>query len=290
MARYRLHGYAASPDFAWQGWRLRIPGTNPGGEYHGFIAPDSASGWPAGRDEIGADGLSGYKDSIDTGSAGPWQKDIWGGMIMGEVDNLSDHVYRSPGEMRPRPNASGGVNTVRSHQTMRSAGYAIAPGNYRSLGALDYGLAMRGPLLTNGGGGSMIPVRYLGPPVARPPLAVAIGPAMAPPQNGATATVAQPPPPGYPVSSPSVPVYSVPPISPAPAPTVAASPSDFVPSQGQTVPGITPGTTPSVISAIQAWLNSSSVITGVSNWWIAAGIGAALLMFSGQASGGGRKR
>jgi hypothetical protein len=98
--------------------------------------------------------------------------------------------------------------------------------------------------------------------------------------SGATNVVGQPPP-----SSPG-PVYMVPwtapPVVPTPAPSVAASPSDFLPSQGQVIDGLTPGTpsAPSTAPTTFAeWLAASTVIPGVANQWIAlAGLGAFLMM------------
>jgi hypothetical protein len=127
-----LAGYTCVPPFAWSGWRLRIPGGPVGGQYHGFIAADS-HGWPGGHDEI---------SSPDHGSLGdvdivsdPWNP-VWGGTVLREGQQNSDHVFRTSAEMRPRPNASGGANVVHGFQRRRTAGFAEAPGNYRALGAM----------------------------------------------------------------------------------------------------------------------------------------------------------
>jgi hypothetical protein len=137
--------YANAPANAWAGWRYRIQGGPIGGQYHGFIAPDETedyAGWPHGPREM----IRPMDDPRGLGTY-PWEdwdKQVFGGTPLMEGDTLSDHVYRSPAEMRPRPNASGGVNTVRAVQLERTAGFAVAPGNYKTLGATP---------------------RYLGPPL-----------------------------------------------------------------------------------------------------------------------------
>jgi len=141
-----IAGYTAAPFNAWPGWRYRIPGGPVGGQYHGYIASDDivdGVGWPAGHDEI-------YRAVDNPAGLGgmPWHgwDDNWGGIPLNEGETVSDYVYRGPAEMRPRPNASGGVHTVRAVQTRRSAGYALAPGNYRGLGALTDNPIVRGLL------------------------------------------------------------------------------------------------------------------------------------------------
>lgn len=316
-----LHGYASPGDFAWSGWRYRIPGGPEGGQYHGFIGPDSAhsweggqGGWPAGRSEI-TDGPqvrpSGHSLLPGQGSSfGPWDKN-WGGTAFSEGQTHSDHgdhhIYRSPSEMRPRPNASGGVNVIFGHQEEATPGYAEAPGNYRSLGAAPF--QADGPLIT--------PPRYLGPPTPAPivytgpspqlcsrlaypscpqgytrprggPPCYTPAPGCIPTQGyGATNVVGQPPP----FTNPG-PVYMVPwtptPVSPAPAPTVAASPGDFLPSQGQVIDGLTPGTpsAPVAPSGFTQWLAESTIFPSIENQWVLLGALGAFLMFN---SGKGKR-
>jgi hypothetical protein len=128
--------YTNSPSLAWAGWRYRIQGGPIGGQYHGFIAPDETvdyQGWPAGPREM-------FRPMDDPRGLGvyPWEhwnKHVWGGTAYMEGQSPSDFVYRGPAEVRPRPNASGGVNTVRAVQQRRTAGFAVAPGNYKTLGA-----------------------------------------------------------------------------------------------------------------------------------------------------------
>lgn len=125
-----LRGYAVAPALAFSGWRLSVPGEPDGGQYHGYIGPDSTNnGWPAGTDEIG----NSSTPQLSGGSLTPWDH-LWSGIALREGQNLSDYVYRSPSEMRPRANASGGANVVRSFQRRRTPGAALAPGNYKALG------------------------------------------------------------------------------------------------------------------------------------------------------------
>jgi hypothetical protein len=283
-------GYTNAPSLAWAGWRLRIPGGPYGGQYHGYIAPDSA-GWPAGRAEIYRPSGSTHGLGADA-PAGPWS-DEWGGTALREGESHSDYVYRSPAEIRPRPNASGGAHVIRSFQTRRSAGYAVAPGNYRGIGGM--GLAVEP-------GASSGRVRYLGPPVhpgastgvarqgpgdlvVRQPYDPSIwaglnvcpawgcgGPWRSPgdyfPMPGATSKVPLPLP-SPPSPSNVVPVWSAPPVSPTPSPTVPASPADFLPSQGQNVPGITPGA--SAGTSFADWLSQSTIIPNIANQWVLGG-------------------
>jgi hypothetical protein len=226
---------------------MRIPGGPVGGQYHGFVGPDSSyQGWPGGRSEIGESGqVNPAGKSLLPGegdSRGPWDRS-WGGTAFGERENHSDYVYRSSPEMRPRPNASGGTNVIHGHQTRRSAGYAVAPGNYRGLGAVMYDGAAayyRDPSLLPGGAfrATIIPVRAIGPALTTIPSD----------STGATSVVGQPAPPISPAPSPTIPIRYLgpplslgPPISPAPAPVVNAPPGSWLPAQGIIVPGVTPG-------------------------------------------------
>jgi hypothetical protein len=240
----RLAGYSPSPDFAWSGWRLRLPGGPEGGQYHGFIGPDSDYGWGTenGSEIAGAPDAHAY---VEPGNPflgdlprEPWSNE-WGGTPLAEGETVSDSVYRSPGEMRPRANANGGALTVYGYQTRRSAGFAESPGNLgppggsyhracpppahnRTLGA---GFTVRTPNPAPRGG----PARYL-----------PIGP-------GATSTVPQPGapgtpavwggrPPGYVTIAPNTNVNPVTgvanPTSPAPSPTVSVGPASLLPSNG----------------------------------------------------------
>jgi hypothetical protein len=219
-----IGAYTGAPPLAWSGWRLRIPGGPAGGQYHGFLGPDSL-GWR---------GVPGGPPPALPPS--PWQ-DVWGGTALKEGQSLSDYVTRGPAEMRPRANASGGVNVVSAFQTQKTAGYAEAPGNYRGVGATPNFVACPefdcSPIISRGPAPCFTPI------------------------CGATNFVAQPAPPSGPGGT-LVP-YSAPPVSPAPSPTVSATP--------------TSAATPA--DPITAWLGSSTIFPGVENLWLALGAGAA---------------
>lgn len=323
----RLHGVTKAPDFAWSGWRLKIPGGPEGGQYHGYIAPDSTQsweggqgGWPGGRSEI-AEGPqkrpSGHSLLPGQGSSyGPWDKE-WGGTAFTGGQTHSDHagkeIYRSPSEMRPRANASGGVNTIFGDQEEATAGFAEAPGNYRGLGYADLGMminpAARIPLSPVGvmptypvprPPQALVPPipasppqQYLGPPVRvvvgpdMQPIPYYPGPTMIPSYgSGATNVVAQP--------SPSTPgpiavvQWTAPPVSPTPAPVVTATPADYMPSQGQVIDGLTPGTpsAPSTGTTFSEWLSESTIFPSIQNQWVVLGALAAFLMMN---SGKGKR-
>lgn len=313
-----MAGYTAAPFNAWSGWRYRIPGGPIGGQYHGFIASDDivdGVGWPAGHDEI----FRAVDNPAGLGGM-PWHgwDDTWGGIPLNEGETVSDYVYRGPAEMRPRANASGGTNTVRAVQTRRSAGYAIAPGNYRGLGAM--------PPRACPAWGCGPPPHFLGPPVPGPTIHACpeimmpscppgqtrgnSGPPCYTPSGPCTGlTVSQPPPPISPQPGPITAtgcpagqyqdaagnctsdwrnpyaLYLPDTYSPAPAPTVAANtcPTGYSqdPSTGNC---LAPGVAPSG-SGIMAWLGASTQIGGVNipNAAI-AGVGAliAMKMFGGR--------
>jgi hypothetical protein len=331
--------YRSTPFSAWSGWRLRVPGGPIGGQYHGFIAADSA-GWPAGRDEIYRTGydttglgavdprdprcvelheaLQREREQIEAtrrhheqihdfiaahpecheregsetlalhglgDTTGPWDSN-WGGTALHEGETMSDHVYRGPAEMRPRPNASGGAHIVRSLQTKRSAGFAVAPGNYRGIGYMPVD-NLRYPIWGAnppqwGAVNTVRPCPAWG--CGAPPVRIFDGPTgVMTPAPGATNTVPQPPPYAGPGSPYTVPVWSAPPVSPTPSPTVAAGPQNFLPSSGLTLDqqsgaaGAAPAT-----AGISEWLAASTVIPGVKNMWVAGGALAAILLMRGK--------
>lgn len=199
--------YTNAPANAWAGWRYRIPGGPIGGQYHGYIAPDdfvNFVGWPAGQNEI-------YRRMDNPAGLGiypwhPWDKHQWAGVPLEEGQTVSDFVYRSPAEVRPRPNASGGVNTVRAVQLQRTAGFAVSPGNSRTLGAISPQtnvVSAPHPICPAWGCGPPRNVIGDNQPISEPP------PWMGPPPNW----------PVSPAPSPSVP-QPPPPTGPAPTTTV----------------------------------------------------------------------
>ena len=148
-----------------------------------------------------------------------------------EGDSVSDYVYRGPAEMRPRPNASGGVNTVRAVQLERTAGFAVAPGNYRTLGAAPapwWDQPISGPVQFG-------PPRFLGPPNPVHPFPI-ISPDTGPIHQACPAWGCGAPPPWHmgPDASPPV-------VSPAPAPTVPQPPPPTGPAPVNVVPMGPPG-------------------------------------------------
>lgn len=247
----RLAGYADAGDFAWSGWRLRIPGGPAGGQYHGFIGPDSYDGWgTVTGTEIDGAPDSGKNVYVEPGNPflgdvprDPWSND-WGGTALEEGETHSDSVYRSPGEVRPRANASGGAFTVYGYQTRRSAGFAESPGNMSPAGAQGHGhfrhssyhRACPPPPKNQTLGAQMtfsVPSRPIGGPARYLPIA--------PRGPGATNIVPQPGAPGTPLAwgghPPGYvtvnPVTGVsPPISPAPSPVVSVGPASLLPSNG----------------------------------------------------------
>jgi hypothetical protein len=281
-----LGAFVAAPPLAWSGWRLGIPGGPEGGQYHGFIAADSKGFRTSDLQEIGPSASAGKPGPPPGPSSGPWSP-WWGGTPLGEGDTVSDYVYRSSAELRPRPNASGGTNTVRALQEERTAGYAEAPGNYRALGAAPP--ASSGPFA---------PARMIGPKqicpawgCGEPPIhglpSPYPGPVMGP-VIGPTSTVPQPPPPTTPVVGPVTSPQSLCPpgyaqdaagncvydernpyslylpdsSSPAPAPTVAASTCPTGYTQDPTTGNcLAPGQTAS--TGISAWLGESTTIGGI---------------------------
>jgi hypothetical protein len=298
-----MDGYTPAPYLAWSGWRYRIPGGPTGGQYHGYIASDDivdGVGWPAGHDEI-------YRTVDNPAGLGafPWQPwdETWGGIPLKEGETVSDYVYRGPAEMRPRANASGGVHTVNAVQTQRSAGYAIAPGNYKGIGAMPARIC---PAWGCDGPPSW---RKLGPPIHGGPMPVPWHGPIPFPGPRPSPIVPQPPPPPGPFPGPTVaggcpsgqyqdaagnctsdwhnPYSLYLPTdgsSPAPAPTVAANtcPTGYSvdPTSGNCVVA---GTAPS--GGITAWLGSETTIGGmqIPNYLL-AGVGAlvAFKMFGGR--------
>lgn len=222
--------YRRTEPLAWAGWRLKNAGEPPGGQYHGYLAGPSG---PV-----------------------PWQN-VWGGTGFPEGTTPSDFVYRSPGEVRPRANASGGANVIRGEQERRNVGYSVVPGDYRNsrsgLGAAEFV-----PTMPN-----RMPRGFFGPD----PIVVSGGATVAAPTSGPTPTpgpvntVAQQGPPFGPWSTYRVDNWQNLPISPSPSPTVAATPSNFVPSQGQPLATIAPASASVLGGGGQQFTSSISGVT-----------------------------
>jgi hypothetical protein len=109
-----IGAYASVPDFAYPGWRLTVPGGPAGGHYKGYT-----HNYSVGTDLLPAD---------------QYEQDREDGMSSHDAAYASPRnprgVYRSPGEVPPRPNASGSAMTYRGYQTKRHAGTSIAPGAF----------------------------------------------------------------------------------------------------------------------------------------------------------------
>jgi hypothetical protein len=161
------------------------------------------------------------------------------------------HIYRAPGEVRPRATASGGENVIR-------------------LGAISPTLAY--------------PVRSSAPACpawecGATPTEVVDGPAYYWPRPifGATSLVSQPPP-STGVST-LVPSPTPPSLAPTPSPTVAVAPAQTAPSLSQ--PGLTldssgaSTTTTPAVTDVGTWLSEQTLVSGFANWEVT---GAALLV------------
>jgi hypothetical protein len=312
--------YQATDHFAYPGWRLTVPGGPAGGHYKGFTHTQAAgTDIPPGDqyEQDREDGMSSY-DPVHASPRNP------------------RGVYRSSAEVPPRPNASGAAHTYRGFQTSRHAGTSIAPGSFPApftetdedaflarygvhpdqlagLGLVDVREFIDDPSAGGDSGGGL-PGRHL--------VSCDVAPASPPsgysyqqqgvdangcpilvlvPQTGATSVVAQPSgrgSRGVPVlpPSPSVPVVTAPPVSPAPAPTVPTN--EVVPlndgsgnyvnvSTGQVIPRSAivqnPATgqltAPSSFSSALSWLEQNTIFSALPNWGVlAAGLLAASLL------------
>jgi hypothetical protein len=218
-----IGAYQNVDDFAYPGWRLTVPGGPAGGHYKGFTHAESTGTTILPQDDYEADrgdGMSSH-DAVHASRRNP------------------RGIYRSSGEVPPRPNASGAAHTYASFQTRRHAGTSVAPGSFPAdfketneddflslaenaphyftpneiaaglLGEYELGLVCRpgGPIFEN------FPPNTVAVPVAT---------STPPPATGATSVVAQPAP-VAPTPVATVPVYTAPPVSPAPAPVVATN-------------------------------------------------------------------
>jgi hypothetical protein len=216
----------------WPGWRRTLPGGPANGiQQHGYLA---ATVDPRGWDPT-------VPNTQGHGSQAPWDT-TWGGTVLDEGQTVSDYVYRSPSEMRPRANANGGANVVFTMQTKRSPGYAVAPGGYAGLGLLE---ACPEIACDNQIGQGPAPCFT---PICGPVTARTIPPAPGSGGSGATATITQP----APVNPSPINVvgWTTPPTSPTPSPTVAATPTPVDTSD---------------------WFAQQTIFPGVDNWLVLGG-------------------
>jgi len=325
-----IGAYQAVVDFAYPGWRLTVPGGPAGGHYKGFTHTEATGTTILPQDDYETDrgdGMSSH-DAVHASTRNP------------------RGVYRSSGEVPPRPNASGAAATYRGMQTRRHAGTSEAPGSFpadfKETGEDDFlslaenaphyfkpsdvvGSLLGGGFIDNGSdltfrqsriscpawGCGPMPTPFWNPPntVAAPSPGVAAAPQPAP-STGATSVVNQPagtlapaPP------SPSVPVYTAPPVSPAPSPVVNTN--QVIPlndgsgnylnvSTGQIVPAssvaqnlatmqltATPAASPAAsadsTAGIMTWLQSPSAISSsIPNWGLVAAAAVAASMLMGK--------
>lgn len=238
-----ISAYQSVVDFAYPGWRLTVPGGPAGGHYKGFTHTEASGTTILPQDDYETDrgdGMSSH-DEVHASPRNP------------------RGIYRSSGEVPPRPNASGSAATYRGIQTRRHAGTSVAPGSFpadfKETGEDDFlSLAENAPhyfkpsdvvssllgagFIDNGGVSLRVPFKescpawgcgpmpgpaqfYNPPNTVTAPAPVSAAPL---PSTGATSVVNQPaatPAPAPP--SPSIPVYTAPPVSPAPSPTVATN-------------------------------------------------------------------
>jgi hypothetical protein len=109
-----IGAYQPVVDFAYPGWRLTVPGGPAGGHYKGFTHTEASGTTILPGDDYEqdrGDGMSSH-DAVHASRRNP------------------RGVYRSSGEVPPRPNASGSAHTYRSLQTRRHAGTSVAPGSF----------------------------------------------------------------------------------------------------------------------------------------------------------------
>jgi hypothetical protein len=278
-----LAAYRDTGAFAYPGWRLTVPGGPAGGHYKGFTHTQAAG--------------------TDLPPQDQYEQDREDGMSSHDLAHASllnpRGVYRSSGEVPPRPNASGSAATYRGFQTTRHAGTSVAPGSFPA----DYfetpedaflpaagdiqgmGYAFESGTCPSWGCYGPRNVETLRPAVVTRP--------------GATSVVAQP----YATPLPlppaqSVTVQTVQPISPTPAPIVATN--EVIPlhdgsgnyvnlSTGAIVPASSVSQNPatgqlstsvsSIATGALSWLEQSTLISGIPNWGIAAAaVGAFMLL------------
>jgi len=109
-----IGAYQSVQPFAYPGWRLTVPGGPAGGHYKGFTHSEASGTTILPGDDYETDrgdGMSSH-DAVHASQRNP------------------RGIYRSSGEVPPRPNASGAAHTYRDFQTKRHAGTSVAPGSF----------------------------------------------------------------------------------------------------------------------------------------------------------------
>lgn len=305
----KLGAYTEAPPLAFPGWRLRVGGNPPGGQYHGFLGADHA------------------ERRLDPS---PWD-------FFNPGHTAADGVYRSPGETPPSANPNRETNIVVVRHQRRRAGYSVVPGAFSNLGYIydpcedltDQEraiLSLPCPSLYYPAPAPVTPAPKPAPVAVAPapvPIPVAPAPkpvsniryspvfehlpAIAPVVSASTQPVVQPPP--TQVLQPAPVVDNAPPPpgmyrdaagnltsdwhnpyslylpeTIQPAPTVAASTS-LTPGAGQMATSVTGGSVQgNAVTALPSWLSdpSQELISGLPNWGLVAIAGAALLLMKGK--------
>lgn len=296
----KLGAYTQAPPLAFAGWRLRLGGNPPGGQYHGYL---------------------GAEHRVDERvSLGP---SPWDFFNPGETD--VNGIYRSPGETPPSANPNREMNTIVVPHTRRRAGYAVVPGAYSHLGMMFDPCAQ-------------VPAQYRASCSASPyeipdgPTAPAPTPAPAPRpvfpvipisnvryatpyfvragiySTGSTQSVLQPPPAESPSPAPSVQNAPPPPtmyrdaagnltsdwhnpyslylpegVQIQPSPIVNANTS-LTPGPGQTATSVPSSSVQGNAVSPASWFTdpTQSLISGIPNWGIVAAAAAAFFLLKGR--------
>lgn len=286
----KLGAYTEAPPLAFAGWRLRVGGNPPGGQYHGFLG---AAGRPG---------------------PSPWD-------FFNPGHYSADGVYRSPGETPPSANPNRETNTVVVRHTRRRVGDSVVPGAFSPrLGYVDPcpGIPDQFRAACEAG----FPQQVIAPspqPVAIRPIAPAPKPVsnvrypIAPILDhipivfsASTQPVLQPPPVDVPQPAPVVnnapppagmyrdaagnltsdwhnPYSLYLPETIQPAPIVSADTS-LTPGAGQMPTSVTGGSVQGNAVGAPSWFTdpNQELITGIPNWGLVAAAAAAFFLMKGR--------
>ncbi len=260
-----MGSYGAIPPLAYAGWRLSLPGSPRGGQYHGYLG--NASPW----------------DFANPGSYSP------------------AGIFRSPGEVPPSANANKVTNIVSEPHAVQRVGQAEVPG---ALGMMPMYRMDDADIVRLPNRVSPVPPIVARPPIT-PPVVISPTPHPIPfPVPARTPVVTQPPTTTIPTTGTGATskVTQPPPASPAPTSMVCdqgsmykdaagnwtcdwhnpyslylPQPSPVVAADTSTTP--TAGQTTAVPAS---WFTdpAQELISGIPNWGLvaAAGVGLMLLM------------
>lgn len=330
-----IGAYQGVVDFAYPGWRLTVPGGPAGGHYKGFTHTEATGTTILPQDDYETDrgdGMSSH-DAVHASKRNP--RGVY--RSSAEVPprpnaSGSAQTYRG---FQTRRHAGTSVAPGSFPADFKETGeddfLSLATNAPHYLSPMDFAGQFLGDLRMAPGGFltdadivrpvRFVPPNYGGPifenfpstvaPIATPittslPVVSSV-PTPAPPATGATSVVAQPTGSLAPLPpSPSIPVYTAPPVSPAPAPTVATN--EVVPlndGSGNYV-NVSTGAivTPAQVSqnlatmqlvaaapaasslteaGIMTWLEApSSFFPSIPNWGLVAGAAVAAAMLMGK--------